>query len=183
MAQQDFAMVRYADDFVVLCRSLEEAERALNVVRQWTAPAGLTLHPVKTRIVDARTEGLRLPGVTPSKVDNVGRGRKAWISSKQRFARKRNERTAQGLTTIIASLNPTLVGWVRLLPAQLPLLVPETSTAGSACGCEAFYANVCVYRVEAVAEIITVGPIATLPNMGCYCLTTAHRSDRQSSHR
>lgn len=33
MAQEGFEMVRYADDFVVLCRSREEAERALERVR------------------------------------------------------------------------------------------------------------------------------------------------------
>jgi hypothetical protein len=52
MAGEGIEMVRYADDFVLLCRSREEAERALERVREWTAPAGLTLHPIKTRIVD-----------------------------------------------------------------------------------------------------------------------------------
>ena len=56
MAQEGFEMVRYADDFVILCRSPEEAARALAVVQEWTASAGLTLHPTKTRIVDAREE-------------------------------------------------------------------------------------------------------------------------------
>ena len=45
MAQQGFEMVRYADDFVILCRSPEDAARALAVVQEWTAEAGLTLHP------------------------------------------------------------------------------------------------------------------------------------------
>src|SRR5260370_27426052 len=54
MAQLGYEMVRYADDFVILSRSEEEAERALEEVKQWTAEAGLTLHPEKTRIVDAR---------------------------------------------------------------------------------------------------------------------------------
>ena len=54
MAQQGFEMVRYADDFVILCRSPEEAANALALVQQWTAEAGLKLHPEKTNIVDAR---------------------------------------------------------------------------------------------------------------------------------
>src|SRR6266566_2179730 len=41
MAQQGIEMVRYADDFVILCRRPEDAARALAVVRQWTAIAGL----------------------------------------------------------------------------------------------------------------------------------------------
>jgi hypothetical protein len=32
------------------------------LVREWTAAAGLTLHPVKTRLVDARTEGFDFLG-------------------------------------------------------------------------------------------------------------------------
>jgi len=46
-------MVRYADDLVVLCRSKAEAQQALAAVQHGTAQAGLTLHPAKTRIVDA----------------------------------------------------------------------------------------------------------------------------------
>ena len=57
MAQRGWEMVRYADDFVVLCASREQAEQALQQVRQWVAEAGLVLHPTKTRIVDASQKG------------------------------------------------------------------------------------------------------------------------------
>ena len=57
MAQQGREMVRYADDFVILCRSQGEAEAVLEQVRQWAEQAGLELHPVKTRIVDATERG------------------------------------------------------------------------------------------------------------------------------
>ncbi len=50
-------MVRYADDFVILCESQAEAEEVLEQLRQWTRAAGLALHPVKTRIVDANQNG------------------------------------------------------------------------------------------------------------------------------
>lgn len=53
MAGEGYEMVRYADDFVILCRSEAAAQRALEQVQQWTARAGLTLHPEKTRIVEA----------------------------------------------------------------------------------------------------------------------------------
>src|ERR1700677_2436349 len=56
MAKAGFEMVRYADDFVILCRSPEEATQALALVREWTATAGLTLHPTKTKIVNATEE-------------------------------------------------------------------------------------------------------------------------------
>src|SRR5205085_8255307 len=53
MAEKGYAMVRYADDFVILCRSAAEAERALQAVQAWVAEAGLTLHPTKARVVHA----------------------------------------------------------------------------------------------------------------------------------
>ena len=52
MAEAGLEMVRYADDLVILCRSAAEAQGALAKVQAWSAEAGLTLHPSKTRIVD-----------------------------------------------------------------------------------------------------------------------------------
>jgi retron-type reverse transcriptase len=46
---------RYADDFVVLCTSQDEA--ALGAIQDWVAEQGLTLHPDKTRIVDVGERG------------------------------------------------------------------------------------------------------------------------------
>ena len=62
LAAAGFAMVRYADDFVILCKTREDAERALALVQQWVGENELTLHPTKTRIVDARTEGFDFLG-------------------------------------------------------------------------------------------------------------------------
>jgi RNA-directed DNA polymerase len=56
------AFVRYADDFVVLCRTREDADRALALVQEWVTANGLTLHPTKTKIVDVRTEGFDFLG-------------------------------------------------------------------------------------------------------------------------
>ncbi len=51
-------ITRYADDFVIQYRrSPAEAEEALATVWAWVAEAGLTLHPEKTRIVDATQRG------------------------------------------------------------------------------------------------------------------------------
>src|SRR5579864_685021 len=62
MARQGFEMVRYADDFVVLCRDRWEAEEALDAVQRWTAAAGLSLHPTKTRLVNARFQAFEFLG-------------------------------------------------------------------------------------------------------------------------
>jgi RNA-directed DNA polymerase len=50
-------MVRYADDFVILCRTAEEAQQALALVQRWTVAAGLRLHPTKTHLVDMQQPG------------------------------------------------------------------------------------------------------------------------------
>jgi RNA-directed DNA polymerase len=47
-------LVRYADDFVVLCRSEREAEAALRAAEEILAGLGLELHQDKTRVVDLR---------------------------------------------------------------------------------------------------------------------------------
>ena len=57
VARSGYEMVRYADDFVILCRSETEARAALAKVQPWTANAGLRLHPEKTRIVDVTQRG------------------------------------------------------------------------------------------------------------------------------
>jgi RNA-directed DNA polymerase len=50
-----FRIVRYADDFVVLCASWAAAEQALAHIRQILAPLGLSLSEEKTRIATRRT--------------------------------------------------------------------------------------------------------------------------------
>lgn len=53
MSAKKVAMTRYADDFVIQCETQEQAQTALESVREWTSKRGLTLHPEKTRIVNA----------------------------------------------------------------------------------------------------------------------------------
>ena len=50
-------MVRYADDFVVLCRTADVARAGLDEVSAWVHPNGLTLHPDKTHVGNCLEEG------------------------------------------------------------------------------------------------------------------------------
>lgn len=110
LARQGFEMVRYADDFVVLCRTAADAQRALDVIRDWTAQAGLTLHPTKTRIVDARTDGFDFLGYNFQ--GGTRRPRQKSLAKLKDAVRAKTKRTnGHSLATIIADLNPTLVGW------------------------------------------------------------------------
>jgi RNA-directed DNA polymerase len=55
-------LVRYADDFVIICRTKQQAREALKVVEQWMNRMKLTLHPIKTRLVDMGREGFDFLG-------------------------------------------------------------------------------------------------------------------------
>lgn len=111
IANAGMEMVRYADDFVVLCRTQEEAQRALELIRHWMQQAQLQLHPQKTKIVDAtQVGGFEFLGY------HFERGKK-WPRAKsvlkvREAIRKRTPRTnGQSLECTIAGINPILRGW------------------------------------------------------------------------
>lgn len=52
--EHGYQFVRYADDFVVLCRTNKQAEGAKALVQHTLDPLGLTLHPEKTRCTTRR---------------------------------------------------------------------------------------------------------------------------------
>mgnify|MGYP001613279495 CR=1 FL=1 len=110
MARQGYHMVRYADDFVILCRTKAEAEAALALVRAWVSQAGLTLQPEKTRIVEHEHTGFDFLGYHFS-------GHHRWPRQKslERFKAKLREltqrRNGESLHETIVRLNPALRGW------------------------------------------------------------------------
>lgn len=112
LAQAGFELVRYADDFVILCRSREEAERALDLVRQWTAENGLTLHPTKTKIVDARTDGFDFLGYTFLGTLRLPRS-KSLDKFRSTLRAKTKRKRSGNLHQITGELNATLRGWFQ----------------------------------------------------------------------
>ena len=110
MEARGFAMVRYADDFVVLCRSPQEAAAALAAVQEWTAAAGLLLHPTKTRLIHARDTGFDFLGYHFA--GGRRRPRRKSLTKLKDAVRAQTKRTSgHSLPTIIADLNRTLRGW------------------------------------------------------------------------
>ena len=111
MEKAGWAMVRYADDFVILCHTEAEAQAALEAVRAWVNEAGLTLHPEKTRVVNASA---------PGGFDFLGyhfeRGMK-WPRKKslKKLRERVSEQTARtdgrSLEAIVSGVNRTLRGW------------------------------------------------------------------------
>ena len=111
LARSGYEMVRYADDFVIFCRSRAEASAALAQVQAWTTQVGLQLHHEKTRIVDVRQGG---------GFDFLGyhfeRGyrwprRKSEAKLRATIRRHTKRRNGDSLQTIIGHVNQTLTGW------------------------------------------------------------------------
>jgi len=111
MSEHGYEMIRYADDFIILCRDEQQAQHALAEVGQWMEANKLQLHPEKTRLVDATQRG---------GFDFLGyhfeRGMK-WPRKKsekklkdtiRRLTRRQN---GTSLQSIITDINPVLRGW------------------------------------------------------------------------
>jgi RNA-directed DNA polymerase len=121
VAQMGMAMVRYADDFVLPCRTREEAERALALVQEWTAQAGLTLHPIKTRLVDLGEPGSYLDFLgyrLQRHTDRRGRNRilrrvrpKSLTQIKDAIRTQTPRKSGESLDAQITRLNRVLRGW------------------------------------------------------------------------
>ncbi len=111
MADGGYEMVRYADDFVILCRNEQEARRALEKVQQWVQAVGLKLHPEKTRIADANgDEGFAFLGYHFK--GGIRFPRKKSIGKLRESLRSKTKRTkGKSLRVIIEDVNRTLRGW------------------------------------------------------------------------
>jgi RNA-directed DNA polymerase len=112
MAARGYRMVRYADDFVVLCKSHEEAAAALGTIRAWVAENGLRLHPNKTHVGDCRQdgEGFEFLGYRFEAGRRFVR-KKSMNRFKDNIRVKTRRTRGQSLARIIDDLNPMLRGW------------------------------------------------------------------------
>lgn len=120
MAAAGYAMTRYADDFVVQCRSQSEAQAALALIQQWAKNNGLTVHPTKTRIVDATPKG---------GFDFLGyhfeRGmkwprKKSLEKFKESIRQKTRRNQGQSMAQVIGRVNPTMRGWFEYFKHSHP---------------------------------------------------------------
>ena len=112
MAAHGHRMVRYADDFVVLCRSEEEAEAALSAIRRWVGENGLDLNPDKTHVGDCRRSGEGFEFLGYRFAGGRRSVRKKSLNRLKDGIREKTKRTrGQSLSRIVADLNPMLRGW------------------------------------------------------------------------
>jgi group II intron reverse transcriptase/maturase len=118
-------LVRYADDFVILCRTREQAEQALEKVREILGLLRLELHPTKTRLVELGLgqEGFEFLGCHLRIVRSHFKGRKylfRWPSQRAMKAirsrihdltMRRRWARMKDIREVISELNPVLRGW------------------------------------------------------------------------
>jgi RNA-directed DNA polymerase len=112
LSDSGYELVRYADDFVILCRSEAEANQALSLVQKWVAEHGLTLHPTKTRIADAdQQDGFQFLGYwfKKGRIRDPRPKSRAKLRTTLRMRTRRNR--GDSLPVIIADVNSVLRGW------------------------------------------------------------------------
>ena len=114
-------LVRYADDFVVMCR--KDVQEPLKVVRHVLERLGLSLNEVKTRIVDATEASFDFLGFsirmsrglrTGKPYPNVRPSDKSLMKIKTKLtALTRRELTPIALDKMVGNVNRSLRGWAN----------------------------------------------------------------------
>jgi len=129
MRLRGYQLTRYADDWVITCKSAAEARVAVDVARRILKHLGVELHPQKTRIVHVR-DGFEFLGyliklgkkklsLPPSKIRSQAQQGALYAYPKaksiSRFMDQVRQRTKRRtpLTTkeLIEELNPLVRGW------------------------------------------------------------------------
>jgi RNA-directed DNA polymerase len=114
-------LIRYADDFVIICRTKQDAETALKTVKQIMGILKLTLHPTKTRIVDMGQDGFDFLGFHFHKKKSM-KSRKLlpynWPAPKAMKAVRskihtitKRKNLSNALSEVIKYLNRVIRGW------------------------------------------------------------------------
>ena len=118
MAKQGYEMTRYADDFVIQCKTEADARRALGEVSRWCDDVALTVHPTKTRVVRVSAQDgfdflgyhFRERGSDPTQTMLWPRekSRKNFRATLKPLTKRTN---GSSLTTIVSKVNPILRGF------------------------------------------------------------------------
>jgi RNA-directed DNA polymerase len=122
MKQKGYRMVRYADDFVVLCQTAQQAQAALLEVREWVEQNGLSLSAEKTHVGDCREQGQGFEFLGY----RFEAGRR-WVRPKslkafrERIRIKTKRTQGESLASIIEELNPMLRGWFNYFKHAHPM--------------------------------------------------------------
>ena len=115
MRRKGYQLTRYADDWVVTCKSAAEARAAIDAARRILKQLGVELHPQKTRIVHVQ-HGFEFLGY------KIKRGRRLRLAASEIRSRAR-----PGELYAYPSRNRSGVSWTRYasLPRRMPLTTKE----------------------------------------------------------
>jgi RNA-directed DNA polymerase len=111
-------LVRYADDYVTMCHSREQAEQVKADLTAWLESRGLRFNEDKTRIVHVE-DGFSFLGFDiRRRVDRQGSGKLLITPSKESVKRLRKRLTAEvrsmhgaNAAAVVFRLNPVIRGW------------------------------------------------------------------------
>lgn len=125
MARRGRQMIRYADDFILLCHSEAEAVEALAEVRQWVEEAGLTLHPQKTKIVNTVAgESFEFLGWHFERGHRWPR-EKSVRKFKETIRQRTKRHSGEALSKIIARVNRVVRGWGNYFQGGARTVAPK----------------------------------------------------------
>jgi RNA-directed DNA polymerase len=116
------AVVRYADDFVILCRTAEDAHQAQDIIARWLAARGLQLSTEKTRVVNLKA-GFDFLGFNV-RMYPTRQKRSGWVTLikpskpsvlkiRKRLRDEMLQLTGHNVPTVIKRLNPIIRGWAN----------------------------------------------------------------------
>ncbi|MCX5901309.1 MAG: group II intron reverse transcriptase/maturase [Proteobacteria bacterium] len=109
---QGYRMIRYADDFIILCESRAEALEVLDAVARWMEDHGLKLHAEKTQIGNCaeKGQGFEFLGYRFEQGRRTVR-KKSWKLVRDRIREKTKRTCGKSIEKVIEELNPMLRGW------------------------------------------------------------------------
>ena len=112
MQKAGYRMVRYADDFVILCKSEIEARQALEIIQKWTNERGLTLHSDKTHVGNCREvgQGFEFLGYRFEANRKYPR-KKSFGKFKDAIRSKTGRSCGLSIEKVIKELTPIIRGW------------------------------------------------------------------------
>jgi RNA-directed DNA polymerase len=112
MTSSGFRMIRFADDFVIMCETAEKAAEALAMVRKWVEENGLTLHPDKIHIGNCmiKGEGFEFLGYRFEAGTKDIRN-KSLMKLRERLRGLTKRYNRNSLSEILELVNRVLTGW------------------------------------------------------------------------
>jgi RNA-directed DNA polymerase len=107
-----YKMIRYADDWVVLCQSFDEAQSALSLIQSWIDENGLQLSPEKTHVGNSLEigNGFEFLGYRFEDGSRYVRS-KSLKKFKDKIRLKTRRTRGDSIEKIITDLNPSIKGW------------------------------------------------------------------------